>query len=77
MGGCYSCVVLTRDHPASEDSRSAALHGSASDSPGAPANRGSGPSGYHGEAGEAHFVRSCIDGPVFDARRIVWEALTH
>src|SRR5688500_8730428 len=42
MGGCYSCVVLTRD-------------------------AGAGP----------HFVRSCIDGPVFDSRRIVWEALTH
>ena len=42
MGGCYSCVVLTRDGGA------------------AP-----------------HFVRSCIDGPVFDSRRIVWEALTH
>ena len=42
MGGCYSCVVLTR------------------------------------EAGHApHFVRSCIDGPVFDSTRIVWEALTH
>jgi dihydroorotate dehydrogenase electron transfer subunit len=24
-----------------------------------------------------HFVRSCIDGPVLDAARIVWEALTH
>jgi dihydroorotate dehydrogenase electron transfer subunit len=24
-----------------------------------------------------HFVRSCIDGPVFDARRIVWDALQH
>jgi dihydroorotate dehydrogenase electron transfer subunit len=24
-----------------------------------------------------HFVRSCIDGPVFDASRIAWEALTH
>jgi hypothetical protein len=24
-----------------------------------------------------HFVRSCLDGPVFDANRIVWEALTH
>jgi len=24
-----------------------------------------------------HFVRSCIDGPVFDAHRIVWEELTH
>lgn len=23
------------------------------------------------------FVRSCIDGPVFDATRIVWEALAH
>ena len=43
MGGCYSCVVLTRDSPASQP----------------------------------HFVRSCIDGPVFDSRRIVWEALTH
>jgi dihydroorotate dehydrogenase electron transfer subunit len=42
LGGCYSCVVLTR------------------------------------EAGAApHFVRSCLDGPVFDADRIVWEALTH
>jgi dihydroorotate dehydrogenase electron transfer subunit len=42
MGGCYSCVVLTR------------------------------------EPGHApHFVRSCIDGPVFDSRRIVWEALAH
>ena len=42
MGGCYSCVVLTRDT-------------------GRP----------------PHFVRSCIDGPVFDSQRIVWEALTH
>ena len=42
MGGCYSCVVLTRD-------------------PGSP----------------PHFVRSCIDGPVFDARRIVWDAVKH
>ena len=42
MGGCYSCVVPTRDH-------------------GSP----------------AHYVRSCIEGPVFDARRIVWEALIH
>ncbi len=24
-----------------------------------------------------HFVRSCTDGPVFDASRIVWEALAH
>jgi dihydroorotate dehydrogenase electron transfer subunit len=42
LGGCYSCVVLTRADP------------------GAP-----------------HFVRSCIDGPVFDAGRILWDALTH
>jgi dihydroorotate dehydrogenase electron transfer subunit len=42
LGGCYSCVVLTRQ-------------------PGTP----------------PHFVRSCLDGPVFDAGRIVWEALTH
>jgi dihydroorotate dehydrogenase electron transfer subunit len=42
LGGCYSCVVLTRD-------------------PGHP----------------PHFTRSCIDGPVFDAERIVWDALTH
>jgi len=29
-------------------------------------------------AGDAtHFVRSCLDGPVFDARRIVWEGLAH
>jgi dihydroorotate dehydrogenase electron transfer subunit len=42
MGGCYSCVVLTRE----------------------PGQR-------------PHFVRSCIDGPVFDAQRIVWDALQH
>jgi dihydroorotate dehydrogenase electron transfer subunit len=42
MGGCYSCVVLTRDPGQSP-----------------------------------HFVRSCLDGPVFDSRRIVWDALTH
>jgi dihydroorotate dehydrogenase electron transfer subunit len=42
LGGCYSCVVLTRQV-------------------GAP----------------PHFVRSCLEGPVFDAERIVWEALTH
>jgi dihydroorotate dehydrogenase electron transfer subunit len=42
MGGCYSCVVLTRD-----------------------------------EGQPPHFVRSCIEGPVFDSTRIVWEALTH
>lgn len=29
------------------------------------------------ERGTPHHTRSCIDGPVFDARRIVWEALTH
>jgi dihydroorotate dehydrogenase electron transfer subunit len=40
LGGCYSCVVLTRQ-------------------PGAP----------------PHFVRSCLDGPVFDADRVVWESL--
>jgi dihydroorotate dehydrogenase electron transfer subunit len=28
-------------------------------------------------AGKPHFVRSCIDGPVFEADRIVWDALTH
>ena len=40
LGGCYSCVVLTRT------------------------------------AGRTpHYVRSCIDGPVFDAREIVWDAL--
>jgi dihydroorotate dehydrogenase electron transfer subunit len=42
LGGCYSCVVLTR---------------SAASAP--------------------HFVRSCIDGPVFDATRILWDALVH
>jgi dihydroorotate dehydrogenase electron transfer subunit len=43
LGGCYSCVVLTRQQPGATP----------------------------------HFVRSCLDGPVFDAERIVWEALTH
>ncbi len=42
LGGCYSCVVLTRTPDRS-----------------------------------AHFVRSCIDGPVFDATRIHWDALAH
>ena len=42
LGGCYSCVVLTRDPGHSP-----------------------------------HYLRSCIEGPVFDARRIVWEALAH
>lgn len=27
------------------------------------------------ETGAPHFVRSCIEGPVFDATRIVWDAL--
>ena len=42
LGGCYSCVVLTR-------------------------TAGSAP----------HFVRSCIDGPVFDASRILWDGVAH
>jgi dihydroorotate dehydrogenase electron transfer subunit len=42
LGGCYSCVVLTRQ-------------------PGGP----------------PHFVRSCLEGPVFDAGHIVWDALAH
>jgi dihydroorotate dehydrogenase electron transfer subunit len=42
MGGCYSCVVLTRD----------------------PGQR-------------SRYLRSCIEGPVFDAQRIVWDALHH
>ena len=29
------------------------------------------------EHGQPHFVRSCIDGPVFDASRLVWEGLVH
>jgi dihydroorotate dehydrogenase electron transfer subunit len=29
------------------------------------------------EHGDAHFVRSCIEGPVFEASRIVWNALAH
>ena len=28
-------------------------------------------------AAPPHFVRSCLEGPVFDAGRIVWEALAH
>ena len=28
-----------------------------------------------GEAGTPHHTRTCIDGPVFDAQRIVWEAV--
>ena len=27
--------------------------------------------------GAPHFVRSCLEGPVFDANRIVWDALAH
>jgi dihydroorotate dehydrogenase electron transfer subunit len=42
LGGCYSCVVLTR-----------------------------------AVGGSPHFVRSCTDGPVFDATRILWDALAH
>ncbi|HEU4939345.1 MAG TPA: dihydroorotate dehydrogenase electron transfer subunit [Vicinamibacterales bacterium] len=42
LGGCYSCVVLTRT-----------------------------------SSGPPHFVRSCLDGPVFDATRILWDALAH
>lgn len=42
LGGCYSCVVATRD-----------------------------------AGGPPHFVRSCLDGPVFESRRIVWDALVH
>jgi dihydroorotate dehydrogenase electron transfer subunit len=30
-----------------------------------------------GPSGAAHYERSCIAGPVFDASRIVWEALAH
>jgi dihydroorotate dehydrogenase electron transfer subunit len=41
LGGCYSCVVLTR------------------------------------RGGRPHFVRSCLDGPVFDATHVVWEAMAH
>ena len=29
------------------------------------------------ERGVPHHTRTCIDGPIFDARRVVWEALTH
>lgn len=29
------------------------------------------------EAGAAHFVRSCVAGPVFDGRSVVWEELVH
>jgi dihydroorotate dehydrogenase electron transfer subunit len=33
--------------------------------------------GVRGERDTPHFVRSCIEGPVFDSRRIAWEALAH
>ena len=42
MGGCYSCVVLTKS-----------------------------------PCGAPHFVRSCVDGPVFDSTHILWDALAH
>jgi len=42
LGGCYSCVVLTRTPD-----------------------------------GPPHFVRSCIEGPVFDATQILWDAVAH
>lgn len=29
------------------------------------------------QSGTPHHTRSCIDGPVFDASRIVWDALAH
>lgn len=29
------------------------------------------------DGGAPHFTRSCIEGPVFDATRVVWEALAH
>ena len=29
------------------------------------------------ERGAPHFVRSCIEGPVFEASRIIWDALAH
>jgi len=31
----------------------------------------------HAEAPGPHHTRSCLDGPVFDATRIVWDALAH
>lgn len=27
--------------------------------------------------GAPHFIRSCVEGPVFDASRIIWDALAH
>jgi len=29
------------------------------------------------DGGARHFVRSCIEGPVFDARDVVWNELVH
>lgn len=29
------------------------------------------------DGNDPHFVRSCLEGPVFDASRIVWDALVH
>jgi dihydroorotate dehydrogenase electron transfer subunit len=28
-------------------------------------------------SGTPHHTRTCLDGPVFDATRIVWDALAH
>jgi len=33
--------------------------------------------GVRDDAGRSHFVRSCIEGPVFDSRRIAWDVLVH
>jgi dihydroorotate dehydrogenase electron transfer subunit len=29
------------------------------------------------ENGRPHFVRSCLEGPVFDSRRVIWNELVH
>jgi dihydroorotate dehydrogenase electron transfer subunit len=29
------------------------------------------------DGGKAHHTRTCIEGPVFDAQRVVWEAVSH
>ena len=29
------------------------------------------------DGGQLHHTRTCIDGPVFDAQRVVWEAVGH
>jgi dihydroorotate dehydrogenase electron transfer subunit len=31
--------------------------------------------GVRDDDGRTHFVRSCLEGPVFDSRRIDWDAL--